>query len=168
MSSLDRIARVAALLAAVAAWPVLWATAQEITASELAAARSVARSAPQLGDFNNILPRLATTTKDRLIRVRPELFQQIGSAVDTMALELAPRRTELDTDFARAWARHFTEEELVAINGFFGSEVGMKYKETAPIVGRELIQASGNWTNRVGDELYEKSIAELRRQGFDF
>ena len=168
MSSLDRPVRIAMLVAAIVAGPVIWAAAQEISASKLAVARQVAKNAPQLGQFDNILPGLATTAKDRLIRIRPELFKEISATVDAVALELAVRRAELDADFARAWAKHFTEEELVAINAFFGSPIGEKYKVTATLVGRDLIQASNNWTNRVGDELLEKSIAELRQRGFDF
>jgi hypothetical protein len=168
MSSRVKAIPVAVLAIAISASPVVWVAAQEASQSELAVAAQVAKNAPQLGEFNNILPRLATATKDRLIRQRPELYLQIAAAVDAMALQEAVRRPELDAAFAAVWAKYFTEEELVAINAFFGSAAGARYKELAGAVGRDIIQVSGEWSNRVGEELLQKSIAQLKQQGFDF
>ena len=148
------------------AWPMP-AAAQEISPSRLAAAGRVALSAPTIRDWDVILPQLATQVKDRLIAQRPDLFREIAVAVDETALEIAAeRRAELDNDIARIWARAFTEDELIAIDAFFSSDVGVKYKEVASkTVGPEIVQASRNWRNRLGDELLEKSTAALARMG---
>lgn len=169
MSSIGKTILIALLGTAIAAGTLRPAAAQEISESTLAAAQLVTKSAPTIRDWNVLLPELSTQTKDLLIRRRPDLYKEIGTVVDEAALKLAARRTDLDNDIARVWAKYFTEDELVAINTFFSSEVGTKYKEVAAkSVAPEIIKAGNNWTNRVGDELLEKSMEELKKMGFEF
>jgi len=167
MSLIGSAIRTALFAGVLAAGPLAPALAQEISESQLAAARAVVESAPALGNFDNILPGLATQTKDRLIRVRPDLYQQIAGVVDDVALKLAVRRADLDNDIVRIWAKNFTEDELKAIDTFFSSEVGKKFKANASVIGDEILKASRSWTNRLSDELNQKSREELKKLGYE-
>jgi len=143
------------------------ALSQELSPSHIAAAERVMVVTPSIGNLDALLPHMAGQVQDRLIRVRPDLFREIGQAVDGQALELSRRRTDLDNDIARIWARHFNEADLAVIEKFFGSEVGTKYKEIAPEIGQDILNSSQGWTNRVQEELYERSVEELARLGHD-
>ena len=168
MSLIATTIRIALLGTAIAAGLLTLAAAQEISEPRLAAARLVVTSAPSLGNFDNILPGVSTKTKDQFIRVRPDLYKEISGVVDEIALKLAVRRADLDNDLARIWAKTFTEEELNAINLFFTSDVGKKFKDRAGSIGDEILKASRSWANRLGDELVEKSKEELKKQGHEF
>ncbi len=167
MSLIGSTIRTALLAGAFTAAALIPAAAQEISESRLAAAEMVAKSAPALGNFDNILPGLATEAKDRLIRVRPDLYKEISAVVDEVALKLAARRAELDNDIARIWAKNFTEEELKAINDFYTSDVGEKLKANLSSMGEDILRASRSWTNRVSDELLDKSREELKQRGYE-
>ncbi len=137
----------------------------EISEAKLALAKQVVKNVPALGNFDGILPDLMFDTQTRLINVRPDLYKQIAAVVEATASALVARRTDLDNDIARAWARSFSEDELRAINAFFVSPAGAKYKALAPQVGQDIIQAGQNWTDRLAGEMYDRALAELRRQG---
>jgi hypothetical protein len=140
-------------------------TVQEVNPARLALARQVMRAAPQLGNFDGILPDLMLDTQMRLINLRPDLYRQIATVVEGTASSLVPRRNDLDNDIARAWARSFNDDELRAIQMFFTSPAGLRYKQMAPQVGQDIIQAGQSWADRIASELYDRSLAELRQQG---
>lgn len=143
------------------------ATAQELSAEHIAVAVEVVRNAGATRGFDNVLPRLAGQVIDRLIRLRPDLHQQITAAVEAVALKLAVRRTELDTEVARIWAQNFTEDELKYLLEFYTSAAGKKFSEIGPLMVAESLQAVDRWSGRVGEELLEKTREELRNQGVD-
>ena len=144
------------------------AAAQEVSQSHLDAALEAVKSAGAARGFDSVLPAIADRVKSRLIRVRPDLHQEISATVEAMALQLTPRRTDLDTAVARVWARSFTEDELVTIAEFYKSPTGQKFAEIGPRVIQESLREVESWSTRVGEELYEKSREDLTKQGYEF
>lgn len=144
------------------------ASAQEISESHLAAAERAMTAAPQIGNFDEILPFLSVQVQNRLIRDRPDLFEPIAAAVEAAALKLSSRRADLNNDVARIWARAFSEDELNQIADFFGSPVGVKYKEAAPALGEDIVKVSQGWMNRINEELLDRTREELKKEGYEF
>jgi hypothetical protein len=109
--------RLTALVAALAILAMAGATAQaqnegeEISASLLAAALDTVRNGPDARRLDDILPGLSLEVQNQLIQLRPDLHKEITDAVEAVALKLAARRSELDNDLARVWAKNFTEQE---------------------------------------------------------
>ena len=167
MSFIGKLVRAAIVgVAVLAVSPA--AFAQEISASHLAIALDVVKSAKASRGFDNVLPILAEQVENKLIRVRPDLHKEITDAVEATALKLAARRNDLDSDVARIWAKAFTEEELKTIATFYKSPAGIKFADVGSAVVAESFQAVDRWSNRVGDELLEKSKEELKSKGLDF
>ncbi len=144
------------------------AAAQEITQSHLEAAMSAVDSAGASRGFDQVLPALSERIQARLIRMRPDLHQQISQTVEDIALQLVNRRPELDKAVAEVWAKNFTEDELVTIAEFYKSPVGKKFAQIGPQVIQDLLKEVENWSNRVGEELFEKSREALNKQGYEF
>jgi len=144
------------------------ASAQEVSPEHLAAARSAVDAAKTFKGFDNLLPLLAQQTQNRLIRLRPDQHQVISQVVDNQSLELAARRVDLDNDVARIMAKYFTEQELNEIAAFYKTTAGAKLAELLPKASSEALQAVKGWSDRVGEELYEKSVEQLKKQGVDF
>ena len=144
-----------------------YTSAQEVSASHLAVALDVVKSAKASRGFDNVLPQLAAQAQDRLIRIRPDMFKQIADTVEAVALKLAVRRNDLDTDVARVWAKHFSEEELQTIATFYKSAAGQKFADVGSLVYAESLTAVQRWSDRVGDELIDNAKKELKSQGID-
>jgi len=160
-----RIGLAALLVASALGTP---AGAQEISPSHLDAALVAVQSAGAARGFDSVLPALAERIKSRLIRVRPDLHQEISAAVETVALQLAGRRSDLDRAVATVWARNFTEDELVTIAEFYKSPTGQKFAEIGPRVIQDSLKSVESWSTRVGEELYERSREELAKEGYEF
>lgn len=159
-----RIGLAAMALATVLAQP---AGAQEISQSHLNAALVAVQSAGAARGFDSVLPAIAERVKGRLIRVRPDLYQQISVTVEQVALELAIRRKDLNEAVARVWAKAFTEDELVTIAEFYKSPTGQKFAEIGPTVIQDSLKQVESWSTRVGEEIYEKSRESLVKQGYE-
>lgn len=144
------------------------ASAQDVSQSHLDAALEAVKSAGAARGFDSVLPALADRVKGRLIRIRPDLHQEISATVEQVALQLTSRRADLDEAVARVWAKNFTEDELVTIAEFYKSPTGQKFAEIGPRVIQESLKSVEAWSTRVGEELFEKSREELTRLGFEF
>ena len=163
--SRTRIGLATLLVAAALAAP---AGAQEISQSHLEAALVAVQSAGAARGFDSVLPALAERIKSRLIRIRPDLHQEISATVEAVALELVSRRADLDNAVATVWARNFTEDELVTIAEFYKSPTGQKFAEIGPRVIQDSLKSVESWSTRVGEELYEMSREELTKEGYEF
>lgn len=102
------------------------ARAQEISEAHIAAARQAIASLGVTDRFDDILPGLAERLKAELIQASPNVQDAITATVDAKALELAPRRADLEREAALTYARAFSVEELNAISTFYSSEAGKK------------------------------------------
>ena len=142
--------------------------ADDVTPSHLAAALEAVHSAKASKGFDNVLPLLSEKVQDQIIRLRPDLYKQITDVVQQEALKLVARRGDLDADVARIWANAFTEEELKAITAFYKSPAGLKFVDIGPQVVGASLQAVKVWSDRVGQELLQKSREELKKQGIEF
>ncbi len=167
MSYLSNLVRGGLVGLALLAAPSL-ASAQEISASHLAVALDVVKSAKASRGFDNVLPGLAAKVEDRLIRLRPDLHKEITTAVEAAALKLASRRADLDNDVARVWAKAFDEKELKTIADFYKTEAGQKFAEVGPSVYTGTLDAVQRWSDRLGEELLDNSKNELKAAGVDF
>jgi hypothetical protein len=166
---MNRILLRAAMLgwavAAIAIGPV---RADEITPEHLAAALEAVSASNAGRTYDNVLPLISEKVQDQLIRMRPDLYQKITDVVQGVALKLAARRADLNNDVARVWANAFSEDELKAITAFYKSPAGAKFLETGPKVVADSMQSLKGWSDRVGEELLEKSREELKQQGIEF
>lgn len=162
-----RVVRVLALFAALAAsWSAASpAQSQEISESHLRAALSVIAAQPAFQDYNAILPRLVTEVQGRLTVQRLDLYKEISEASMAVGLELAARRADLNNDLARIWARAFTEEELISIAAFFRSPAGAKLSRLGPQMIESSNQAAQAWAERLGEELFQRTVQELQNRG---
>jgi hypothetical protein len=148
--------------------PGAFAANDEVTAAQIDLASKAIQASQTTRSFDNVLPNLADLTQNRLIQRRPDLHEEIANAVQAAALKLVPRRTDLDRDVARIWAKAFTEDELKEIVAFYTSPAGKKLVTIGPKVAADSMNALKGWSDRVGEELYDKAREELKKQGYDF
>ncbi|WP_295812900.1 DUF2059 domain-containing protein [uncultured Nitratireductor sp.] len=153
MNLATRIRLVAASTAVAVTFAFSPVTAQEISASHLAAARSAIDAINATDDFDSVLPQAAAALKSELIRKNPDMVALINATVDEKAIELASRRVDLEREAAQAYARVFSEQELTEITNFYESPTGQKLIEDGPIVTREVMKAGEIWRRGVARDL---------------
>lgn len=138
------------------------ASAQEVSPSHLEAARAAVDALDVTEQFDEILPNAATQIKAELIVNNPNLQSEISAMVDDNAIELAPRRADLENEVARIYARVFTEQELREISAFYTSAAGTKLIGQGPLAARETMGAADIWANGIVRDLQNASTADIR------
>lgn len=149
----------AAVTATVAVAIAMPAFAQEISESHLKAARDAVGAINATDSFDAILPQAASALQSSLIQKNPDLQELISTTVSAKALEMAPRRADLEREAATAYAKVFSEDDLKAIAAFYNSAAGKKLLESGPIVSRELVRAAEIWQNGIARDL-AKEVGE--------
>lgn len=122
-----------------------------------------------LGDvFDKVLPLVSEQIQNRLLGQRPDLVEEIPATVQEVALKLIQRRKELDTTAGRIWAKSFTPDELKVITAFFRSPAGAKYLTAGPKAFGDSSAEMKKWSERIADEMYDKTLAAFKAKGIDF
>ncbi|MCO5071254.1 MAG: DUF2059 domain-containing protein [Rhizobiaceae bacterium] len=152
------VAVAAAVFVAIAS-PV---SAQEISESHLKAARAAVDAINATDFYDDILPNAAAALKRELIQKNPDLTSDITSIVDSKALEMAGRRSDLEREAAMAYAKLLSEEDLTAIANFYNSPAGINLLKEGPIVTREVDKAAQIWQNGVARDLAEAVANEMQ------
>ncbi|MCE7027825.1 DUF2059 domain-containing protein [Jiella avicenniae] len=139
--------------------PAAQAGNEDIGESHLNAARAAVAAIHATDQFDDILLNAATQIKSELIANRPDMESKISDLVDDAAVELAPRRADLETEVARIYARLFSEDELNQVAGFYGSEAGKKLLAQGPEATRNMLRAAEVWSRGI--------VRDLRQAAFD-
>lgn len=139
--------------------------AQELTAEHLAAARTTIATTNATKKLNDILPSAVARISGQLISNRPDIEAEITTIVNATAIELAARRGDLEKEAAKIYARVFSQEELVQIGKFFGTETGKKFLNELPIIVREVDKAARVWGTGINRDLSQKVTEKLKKDG---
>lgn len=140
------------------------AMAQDFSPDQLAAARDVI-AATHMGDqYDIILPSLAEQAKAQFISQDPGNAKVIEDVVNTVALNLAKRRPELDLQVQQAWAARFTVDEMKQIAAFYTSPLGVKLGQYQPSIMKDSFTAVRAWQDALSADLIQKSRAELEKR----
>ena len=160
--TLTQLGRRAVFAAAMLPLFAMSAPAQDIPESQMAAARAAIRAIHATDQFDAILPSLAEKLRAEMLQRNPNLQDSIDTIVDEKTIEMAGRRTDLEDEAARAYARAFSEAELTDIANFYGSEAGKKLLADGPIVSRELIKAAEVWQTGIARDLTTQVNEEMK------
>ena len=141
--------------------------AQELTPSHIKAAKSALAASGATDQFDRILPAIANKAKSDIIAARPDLADAVTLIVDDETLKLAPRRGDLENESAVIYGRVFTEEELKQIQEFYSSSAGQKLLKEAPVITRELNNASKIWGGGMVRDLNQAVDKTMKEKGLN-
>ncbi len=135
--------------------------AEAIAPGHLKAARVTLKALGATVPFDTILPIIADQMKATLIQSSPNYVDIINATIDAKALEIAPRRADLENEAATIFAKTFTEDELKQISAFYLSPAGKKLLKDGPIATRGLSKAADIWASGISRDLAKQSDAEM-------
>lgn len=140
------------------------ATAQEISESHLAAAKKVSAATKVLEPFDDILPLLAEQTRTAFVQSDPTRAEEIIEVTQQVALELAPKRAELNNRVYQAWAESFSEAELNELAAFYSTDLGQKLTQSIPAITQYSVGAAREWQDKISTEMVTRVQEELKKQ----
>ena len=163
MTGIGRTLAVVLLLAFVG--PGAGAVSAAESDDRLAAARDVMAATGGAKQFDRIIPLIADTLRDAMIRTHPKLKKPLTEVFDAMVAGFAERKDAMMAEIAEAYARLFTVAELKTIATFYRSEVGRKFVTEAPKLAAEGIRIGRKWGDIISRELRAKVQQEMRQRG---
>ncbi|MEJ1158228.1 DUF2059 domain-containing protein [Prosthecomicrobium sp. N25] len=137
----------------------------EPSKEHLASARAAIEASRVTEGFDNILLGVAQQTKALFQRSGPSIAQDIEDVTNKVALELAPRRIDLDRQIQIAWASKFTKPELDEIAKFYTSPTGKKLAAETQSMVRAATEAVVEWQQKLSTDMVAKVRDELRKKG---
>jgi hypothetical protein len=108
------------------------------------------------------VPQIVEGIKRRSPNLSNEVAAQIGSE---LAQEMKAGLPMLAEASARAYASHFTLQELKDIDAFYHTPAGRKFASESPKMRQEITPLAMEWGKRAAAEALQKVIAKLRAQG---
>lgn len=161
MKQFSKLGRLAAAAIVVAGLGAGSALADDPSPEHIKAARATIAAVGATANFDTILPTIAGQIKEQLIQATPNYEPVITEIVDTEAIKIAARRSNLEQEAAKVYAQSFTVEELNAITAFYTSEVGKKLLQNGPIAQRELSKAADIWATGISRDLSKASTEAI-------
>jgi hypothetical protein len=137
---------------------------EELSPSQMEAAKKVATATKILEPFDDILPILAEQTRTAFIQSDPTRAEEIIEIVQDVAIQLAAKRSELNDQVYRVWGFSFTEEELNQLAEFYNTELGQKLTETVPSITQFSLAAAREWQDKISTEMVTMVQEELAKR----
>ncbi len=144
------------------------AAAQPATAptqDALAAARELVQVARATDQLKLILPSLIQALKPAVVQGRPEVEKDFDAFAPALLDTMSARLPEFAAEIVLIYARNFTPEEMHQMTAFYRTPVGQKLLEKLPTVTQESMRAGQAWGQRIGAEVQNRMIEELRKRG---
>jgi len=162
--SLNRLALVAALAFACFAFAGP-ARAQAPTPAAIAAAKELVALKGAAVMFDPLIPGVVESAKNTFVPTHPQLVTQLNEVAAMLRKEYDPKRAEILDEVAKAYAAHFSEQELKDIVAFFKSPVGKKMLAQEPTAIDQSLKAAQSWANNFSDVVLERFRVEMKKKG---
>jgi hypothetical protein len=155
------------LCAAAVAWLVHSqpARAQEPSAAATALGREILQLKGGIGLFDTVIEGVIEHHRRLLLQANPNLDQDLGTVSTQLRTEYAGRKSDIQTEVARAYASQFTEAELRQIAAFYKTPLGKKLIDAEPKAIDEATKRVDAWATKFADEVMAKMRGELRKKG---
>lgn len=141
------------------------AKAQAPSPEALAAAKDVIATMHLDEQLSAILPGIIKNQKPAIVQGRAEVDRQYDALAPLILEGFKARMSELTDAAAIIYARHFSTEDLLALNAFYKTPLGQRLLQKLPTVTQETILAGGKFGRSVGEDMEKRMIEELRKKG---
>ena len=137
------------------------------TQDALAAARELVQVARAADQLKLILPSIIQALKPAVVQGRPEVERDFDAFAPALLDNMSARLPEFADEIVLIYARNFTPGEMREMTTFYRTPVGQKLLEKLPTVTQESMRVGQAWGQRIGEEVQNRMIEELRKRGHD-
>lgn len=117
--------------------------------------------------FDGMVMGVIESAKDSFLPSNPQLSTPLNEVASQLRREYDPKKAELMNEVARAYARHFTEQELRELLAFYKTTLGKKVLASEANAVEDGFKRAQQWTNDFSDQVLNKMRAEMKKRGYD-
>jgi len=144
------------------------ARAQNPSPDALEAARNLVTTLRLSDQYRALLPGILLGLKPSLTQDRPEIERDFDSLVPTVIDTYAKYNNVMVDNAAALYAKTFSVEELRAIEAFYRSPAGQKYRENSRALADQSRQIGEESSRKASDDLKARMTQLLREKGHKF
>ncbi len=157
---------IAAVVALALTAPI--ALADDVTPATLELAKAVLGYVGLKGSLDTVVPTMLGQMEQNLIRVHPEMRDQIREVIKNALPDFAKTEDSVLTDVAHVLATKMNEQELKDTQTFFESTAGHKYVASQAPILEELGVSGGVWRQKLALDMFDRVKADLKKKGLEF
>jgi hypothetical protein len=163
MRSLSRIAAMVAVACACFGPPA--AHAQQPSAAAIAVARDVIVTKGATGMVDPLVHGVIESIKNSFVPTNPNLTRELNEAAAVLHKEFDGKRSEVLDQMARAYAAHFTEQELKDLLVFYKTPLGQKFAKEEPAAIEDGVRRAQQWSEPFSDSVMTRMRGEMQKKG---
>jgi hypothetical protein len=142
------------------------AQTQQPTPAAIALARDVIIAKGATAMTRPLAVGVIETAKNTFVPTNPNLTRELAEVAATLHKELDETGSNLAvTEMARAYATHFTEQELKDLLVFYKTPLGQKVSKAEPVAIEEGLRNAQSWADTFAETVMEKVRVEMRKKG---
>ena len=117
--------------------------------------------------FNGMVGGVIESAKNTFLPTNPNLAKPLGEVMAQLSTEYEPKKNEVYTEVARAYATRFTESELKELLAFYKTNLGKKVLAEEPIAVEEAFRKAQDWSNTFSEQVIARRRVERKKKGYD-
>jgi hypothetical protein len=118
--------------------------------------------------FDPLIAGVIEQGKNMYLQQNPAIQKDVNEIAAKLRTEFAPRKVEVLSEVARAYASHFSEAELKDILAFYKSPVGSKMIVEEPKALEQSMSFAQEWAIKFSDVVLARMREELKKMGHNF
>ena len=163
MRSLSRIAAVLAV--ACTCLGASAARAQEPSAAAVALARDVLITKGAGAVVDPLVRGVIESVKNSFLPTNPNLSRELNDSAAVLHKEFEGKRNEVLEVMARAYAQHFTEQDLKDLLLFYKTPLGQKFAKEEPAGIEDGFRRAKEWTDSFAEAVMARMRGEMQKKG---
>jgi uncharacterized protein len=142
------------------------AWAEPLPAEGMAAGRELVATMRMTDQFKALMPIILNNLKTALLAGRsPKFVEDYEAALPKLMAAMEERYGELNEFFAAIYAKNFTVSELRDLIAFYRTPTGEKLLQLTPTIAQQGMQVGQAFGAKIGEEVKQRMIEELRKKG---
>ena len=117
--------------------------------------------------FDGMVTGVIETAKNSFIPNNPMLSRPLSEVATQLRTEFESKKNEVFNEVARAYARHFTEQEMREMLAFYKTTLGKKVLTTESLAVEDGFKRAQDWSNQFSDQVLTRFRAEMKKRGHD-
>jgi uncharacterized protein len=143
-------------------------TVSSLSPDVMVAARELVTTMKMSDQLKTLVPMLAKNMKASMLVGRsPEFVRDFEAIMPAVMAAFEQRYDELTDVLAGVYAANFTVDELHDMTTFYRSSTGQKVLQLLPVVAQQSMQVGQAYGHRIGEELKQRLVDEMRKKGYD-
>ena len=137
------------------------------TAGAIAVARELLALKGGVEMFNGMVAGVIENAKNTYVPTNPQLGKPLNDVAAQLRTEYEPKKSEVFTEVARAYATRFTESEMKELLAFYRTNLGKKVLTEEPVAVEEAFRKAQDWSNTFSEQVLARFRVEMKKKGYD-